>query len=121
MLKDKIEKKKQRKGWTSWWYGWNEEFLMIGLRMEIPNYMVKFLGASWLEGWNLSFLMEGLDFLVEVLKLRIPDNKVKNGDFLMTWLNLRFVMIWLNILVFLIVELTPVLFYGEVGVPNNIS
>jgi hypothetical protein len=65
--------------------------------------------------------MEGLDFLMEVLKLRIPNNKVKDGDFLMISLNLRFLMIGLNVFMFLIVELTPILYDGKVGVPNDVS
>jgi hypothetical protein len=65
--------------------------------------------------------MEGLDFLMEVLKLRIPNNKVKDGDFLMTSLNFRFLMIGLNVFMFLIVELTPILYDDKVGVPNDVS
>jgi hypothetical protein len=35
------------------------------------------------------------------LKLRIPYDRVENRDFLMTWLNLRFLIIKLKFLVFL--------------------
>jgi hypothetical protein len=43
----------------------------------------------------MSFLM--LDFLMVGLKLRIPDDRVKNKDFMMTGLNLRFLMTWLKL------------------------
>jgi hypothetical protein len=57
----------------------------------------------------MSFLMEGLDFLMIKLKLRIPYDRVENRDFLMTWLNLRFLIIKLKFLVFLDCKATLVL------------
>jgi len=43
----------------------------------------------------MSFLI--LDFLMVGLKLRIPDDKVKNKDFMMTGLDLRFLMTGLKL------------------------